>query len=721
MKRILTASASCAAVCAASAFLPQTTLAQGVGQRSDQDEIIVLGARTSLTAPGAKAARDVLERVPGGVGLVESDVFLDDFAQSIGDALLFTPGVFADTSAQRETRISIRGSGLNSTFERRGITVRRDGVPISRASGSTEFQEIDPLTIDYIEVFKGANGLEYGAASLGGAINIVTPTGRTREETISLRAEGGSFGTFRTSGSLALAGDKWDLYGGVTALRSDGFRDHSDVRSVYGHSNVGYKFDNGAETRFYFTALSDNFELAGSLSLEDALENPTAAGRPVTIGPFFPGGPVTVLDPGPEADDWDRNLNVVRLANKTVVPFDAFNLEVGAWYAFRDLDHAITRFAGVIVQQENEVGGFARLTGDVDFGGRNIAWLVGAEIAASDNDAQRFENLFGSRGELDTQSDQDARNILVYGQANVSLTDGLTAVIGVQYLNTLRDSDNILNAVDGRLTENQFNPRFGLLWDVAENAQLFMNVNRGFEPAGLSDLTAGGIDPFTPLEAQQAWTAEIGTRGQRGPFAWDLSLYRSWIENEFIDLVQAEGFGVVSATFNADDTIHQGVEFGLDTFLTPKPMKDAGLELVWRNTYTFNDFFFASDPQDLDGQAFEFDGNQLAGVPRHVYVSELRVEHGRWYATANFRWIPDGPFADFANTVQVPGYELLGFTAGFDIADNVRVFASGENLTDEVYISNVSTVADLSQPQQNDTIFTPGQGRAFFGGLSVSF
>ena len=90
-----------------------------------------------------------------------------------------TPGVFADTSAQRERRISIRGSGLNSGFERRGLTVLRDGVPISRASGATEFQEIDPLTIRYLEVFKGANGLQFGAASLGGAVNIVSPTGRT--------------------------------------------------------------------------------------------------------------------------------------------------------------------------------------------------------------------------------------------------------------------------------------------------------------------------------------------------------------------------------------------------------------------------------------------------------------------------------------------------------------------------------------------------------------
>ncbi len=705
---------------AAIVYLPSAgAFAQGVGQTTPLDEITVIGERTSLTAPGAAEARDILERVPGGVGLVEADVFLDDFAQSIGDTLVFTPGVFADTSAQRETRISIRGSGLNSSFERRGISVRRDGVPISRASGSTEFQEIDPLTIDYIEVFKGANGLRYGAASLGGAINIVTPTGRTRDDAFTFRAEGGSFATARASASVAHARDKWDFYGGVTGLRSDGYRDHSDVRSVYGHSNVGRKFDNGVETRVYLTVLSDNFELAGSLALDDALANPTAAGRSVTIGPFFPGGPVTVLDPGPEADDWDRNLDVFRIANKTVVPLDAVTLEAGAWYALRDLDHAITRFAGVIAQAEHEVGGFLRLAGDNKLAGLNVDWVFGAEVAASDNDARRFENNAGERGALRNRSDQDARNILVYGQADISLTDELTAIVGVQYLNTLRDSDNVFNAVDGDVSESQINPRFGLLWDVDDNAQLFANVNRGFEPAGISDLTAGGVLDFTPLAAQDTWTVEAGTRGQRDWIAWDFSIYRSWIENEFIDLAQPSFGGFISATFNADETVHQGIELGVDLFLTPPALEEKGAELIWRNIYTYNDFFFTSDPRDLNGQAFAFDGNRLAGVPEQIYVSELRLEKGRWYAAVNLRWVPEGPFADFANTVQVPDYELIGVTAGYDITDNARLFVSAENLADEVYISNVSTVAD--QSLEGARVFTPGQGRAVFGGLSVAF
>lgn len=724
LRQMKTSTAILAALtaCLAPTIISNNAMAQGVGQRSDQDEIIVIGQRASQTAPGAKLARDILERVPGGIGFVEAEVFLDDFAQSIGDALIFTPGVYADTSAQRENRISVRGSGLNSTFERRGITVLRDGVPISRASGITEFQEIDPLTIDYIEVFKGANGLRYGAASLGGAINVVTPTGKTADTPFSFRAEGGSFGTFRGSGHIAVDNDKSDFYLGVTGLRSNGFRDHADVRSIYSHSNFGYEFDNGIETRFYLTALSDNFELSGALSFDDALNNPKSTRPPLVI---FPGGRRIVLDAGPVVDDWDRNLDVTRISNKTVIPLDAATIETGFWYAFRNLDHAITSFAGVIAQQEHEVGGFARATGDFDLADMGVAWTFGGSLAKSSNEAKRFDNVFGERGDLLTRSDQDARNILLYGQLDTEIFEGFRAIAGLQYVDTVRDNDAEFNAIDGRVTEDQFSPRFGLLWDAGENAQVFFNVSRGFEPAGISDLTSGGADDFTELEAQKAWTVEIGTRGQHDLFAWDLSLYRSWIENEFIDLSNPDSANTVSNTFNAEDTLHQGVELGIDIYIEPEFLTEAGLKAIWRNIYTYSDFHFEDDPVAItqntpNGVIFDFSGNDLAGVPEHVYVTELRLEKpDKWYAAINLRWVPDGPFADYANTTRVPSYALVGLTAGYDITESIRIFASAENLFDKKYISNVSTVAN--QAEEGGQIFTPSQGQGFFGGVTLAF
>ncbi|MEQ8497534.1 MAG: TonB-dependent receptor [Gammaproteobacteria bacterium] len=690
-------------------------LAQGLGQRDRHaEEVIVTATRAtgSLTAPSPAHARGELERIPGGIGFVEAENYLDDFAQSIGDALLFTPGVFADTSAQRENRISVRGSGLNSSFERRGITLLRDGIPITRASGLTEFQEVDPLSARYIEVYKGANGLRYGGASLGGAINIVTPTGRTAVAPVQARLEGGSFETVRGNAGFAHAGERVDVYATATGLHSDGFRAHSGVDSAYGFANVGLRLGEDLETRVYLTALSDNFELAGSLARADALANPRAAGRAVTAGPFFPGGPVTVLDPGPVADDWDRNLDVLRIANRTVARLGTTTVAAGAWYSWRGLDHAITRFAGIIDQSEHEVGAFVDGNGTLLIGGRPLRWTLGTFGNVASNDARTWSNDFGARGTLRASSDQDAANHHAYGQAELPLFHGLVAVLGLQYQYAVRDNDALFNDVSGRVTSSQLSPRIGLLWDIAEDAQAFVNLNRGFEPPTTADLTAGGALPFTPLKAQRATTVEVGTRGQRAAIAWDIALYRSWIDKELLDFGAPGAFGFVSFTDNADETLHQGLEAGVDARLAQALLAARGLRLTWRNVVTWNDFRFDDDRV--------FGDNTLAGVPTWLYVSELRLDAtAGWYLGVNLRWVPSGPWVDFANTTDTPGYELLGITAGWRFTEALQLFGSVENVFDKHYIANVTTNAN--QRRENGRVFTPGQGIGVFAGVSVMF
>ena len=678
--------------------------AQGIGQR--QDEIIVTAsAGGTLTAPTPEAARRALERVPGATGLVEDEGFADIFAQSIGDVLELTPGVFADTSAQRESRISIRGSGLNSSFERRGLTVLRDGVPISRASGATEFQEVDPLTVRYMEVFKGANGLRYGAASLGGAVNIVSPTGRTARAPLAARVEGGSFDTFRANASLSGTSGDVDYWGGITGLTSDGYREHSDVRSLYSHGNLGWRVSDRVETRFYVTALSDNFELAGSLRLADALANPRAAGRPVRAGPV-------VIDPGPVADDWDRNLDVIRVSNLTVIDLGSANLELGTWYARRNLDHAITRLAGIIVQGEDEVGVSTRLSGSIPFLAPQSGWQVGAIYAFSSNDARTFANNSGARGALRTRSDQDSETLTIFAQADLGLTDRLTLVAGGQYARAVRDVTAILSAVTGRGEYDQFNPRLGLLVDAAPDVQLFANISRSFEAPSLADLTSGGAFPFAPLDPQRATVLEVGTRGQAGALSWDIALYRAELENEFLDLAVPGARGLVTVTTNGDRTVHQGLEFGLDVRPFKAALEANGQALRLSAAYTFNDFAF-------DGDAVYGD-NALAGVPRHVLIAETRFDQlSKFYLSATLRWIPQGPWADYANTERAPGYETVQITAGVTLTEGIELFGSVENLFDEVFIANVTTTAN--QRLTNEAIYTPGQGRAFFAGLRARF
>lgn len=680
------------------------TSAAGLGQQSSRiEEVHVTGEKSGdLTAVSMADALENLKQVPGAIGFVTAEDFSGNFTQSIGDTLVFIPGVFADTSAQRENRISIRGSGLNATFERRGLTVLRDGVPISRASGATEFQEIDPLSIQYIEVYKGANGLRYGASSLGGAINIVTPTGRTTEAGTHLRLEGGSFGSFRSSVNTAGQSDNIDWYGSVTKLDSDGFREHAEVDSLYSFGNVGISINENIGTRFYVTALQDNFELAGSVSREDALSNPKAS-------------PSSNID-----NDQDRNLDVYRLSNRTAFAFDTFDIETGFWYAKRTLDHAITPFVGVIDQSESEWGLSGQIQGDAKLLEQEYNWVFGFSHAESDNEAKVFQNLAGRNGGRTSEDDQRAKNTVVYGQIDIMLSNTWNLIIGSNWVDSERENRNIfalpnrftgeIEDDSGKLSFDNFSGRIGLLWSPSDNIQYFANISEGYEPPGITDLTSGGAQPFTRLEAQESVTYEIGSRGQYGGFSWDVTAYHSQIDNEFIDVQNP--FAPVTNTDNAvSDTVHQGLELGLDSVLLTA--ESSPIEIVWRNILTINDFKFDGDPVYGD--------NTLAGVPEMIYVTELKLDyHDLWYAGLNYRHIPNGAFVDYENTDKTPGFQLVGLTAGWKINDSFKLFGSVENITDEKFISNISTVADLPQ-QRSQNVYTPGEGRAAYLGATFSF
>lgn len=633
--------------------------------------------------------------IPGGVGFVDGATLRDQYVESLGDALNFTPGVVADVSAPRESRISVRGSGISSTFERRGLTLLRDGVPITRASGSTEFQEVDPSTIGWIEVFKGANGLRFGAASLGGAVNIVSPNGRSRPG-FGGSAEGGSFGTWRANVQAGGASGNADWWAGITARGSDGYRAQSASRGVFSFVNVGLKFSPDVESRFYLTALSDQFELSGALSLEDALQHPDWAQQP------------TMMDPGPVADDWDRNLSVIRLSNRTVADLGPARLEGGAWVSWRGLDHAITRMAGIIDQSEDEVGGFASLSNRRGSGRQPIEWVVGVQANRAVTLARTFANQSGERGEIRSFSVQRADNLQAYGQLDAALPGGVRLIAGGQYLEAGRAADARLNAVSGDLSYRHFSPRLGLLWERDADWQVFANWSSSFEPPTMSDLTSGGAYPFQALKAQRAETLEVGTRGRWGPWSVDVSAWESRVRNEFIDTLAPNGR--TSVTMNAGRTLKRGVEAGADLFI--RRADESGPGLLWRNVWTFSDFRF-------DGDAIYGDG-RLAGIPRHLFSGELRMEGmAGWFVAARLRWVPEGPYVDFANTEKAPGYALWGLGAGWKMGEGLRLTLTAENLFNRRYISNVSTVAN--QQAERAAAYTPGTGRAVYAGASVQF
>ncbi|MEP1031123.1 MAG: TonB-dependent receptor plug domain-containing protein, partial [Alphaproteobacteria bacterium] len=239
--------------------------AEGTATPVELNPVTVIGtAAPSLTVPGTDDARRLIERTPGGVELVPDTAWKDTASGTLKDILDFTPGVFVQPKWGEDSRLSIRGSGLSRNFHMRGIQLYQDGVPVNSADGSTDFQELDPTAFRYTEVYKGANALRYGANSLGGAINFVTPTGYDADLAQG-RLDLGSFGFRR--GQVSSGGNNGivDAFATVSWLRQDGYRDHSGGHSVRASGNVGWRINPSLETRFYMGYADIQQEIPGSV------------------------------------------------------------------------------------------------------------------------------------------------------------------------------------------------------------------------------------------------------------------------------------------------------------------------------------------------------------------------------------------------------------------------------------------------------------------------
>ncbi|MBB5985763.1 TonB-dependent receptor family protein [Sphingobium lignivorans] len=652
----------------------QTGAPTGTGTRSSApDDILVIGTLNT------DQARTEIERTPGGVEVVPDTAFKNTPVQHIKDILGYVPGVITQPRMGDDARVSVRGSGLSRAYGARGISLLLDGVPMNTADGLVDFFEVDPSAYRYVEIFKGGNALRYGANALGGAINLVTPTGRDAAP-LDARIDVGSFGYVKGQASTGGVSGALDYFATVSAQRIGGYRDHSDGNAIRGNMNVGYRISPNVETRFYLTGASTNQRIPGEVSKAQALDNPRAA------------------NPGWVDQDQQRNVDSIRISNKTTVRLDQTVLEFGAFYNWRHVDHPIYQYLDYTV---DDYGGFLRAVDDRNLGRLRNRLILGANLHNGTMDTEQFVNLPGAvKGDLTQSMVDKSRNVSIYAEDSLYVQPNLALIAGVQYLHATRDRRDRIGAGSGRQSFDLWSPKFGVLWDVQPDVQLFANISRSAE---VPSYDAGIFSsPTTSMKAQRATTYEIGTRGRSGIIGWDVSLYRSDIRDELQCLTLFPW--APCTTTNADRTVHQGIEAGLDATI---PLSASGDSLALTAAYTFSDFFFDDDAIYAD--------NRIPGVPKHYLRAEMLYKHpGGFYAGPNVEWAPGHYFADNANTLTVDPYALLNLKAGLDLGERWSLYVEGRNLTDKRYISTVA-IAGTASPTSE--IFNPGTGRAVYGGL----
>lgn len=648
----------------------------------------------SLTIPSIDAAKEKLDAVPGGATLIDAEQYRDRAVRSIADSLALTPGVFAQSRfGSDEVRLSIRGSGITQTFNARGVRLLRDGLPLSEADGNVRPQFLEPLVAQHIEVYRGANALEYGAATLGGAINIVSPSAR-RLTAYPLRLEIGSddYRRFQLANGEVLDED-WDVYGSLSGVTQEGFRENAQQETLRFYGNLGRQWSHASETRWHLNVQDNNIELPGSLTKAELENNPSMA------------------NPGSLNRNSQRDFDLYRLAVQHSLSLaDGGSADFGASFQNSEMFHPLP-FALLTADQDD-----ATVSARVEQALTTHQTLVYGALAtwsSATNGRFRYAGSTGAtRGTQSLDGTAAAMGLELFAQDTVAVNDAFDFIFGGQWVASRRESTETLISAAGVRTASPdrsedysgFSPRIGAVWQVRDNAQLFGNISRSFEAPTTNEFAqtlASGAD--VDLDAQTATTFEIGSRGNLASLHYELAFYYADLEDEILfqaDPSQPLGSGATLVS-NADDTVHQGIEFGVNGALT------SWLDMA--AAYTYGDFSF-------DGDALYGD-NEIPGIPQHFAHLELLFNNDSgWRAGPTLTWA-DAYYVDFANTLKADSYAIWGLKAAYAPSDRLSIFVEGRNLGDEEYAATTDILADAGG---NDArVFNPGIDRSLFAGVEL--
>lgn len=639
----------------------------------------------SLTLPSIHTARKRIATVPGGANVVDGDSYREGRVSTLNDALSYSPGVFsASRFGAEEARLSIRGSGLQRTFHLRGVKLMQDGVPLNLADGSGDFQAVEPLQTRYIEVFRGANALQHGSSTLGGAINYVSVNGYDNWPFLA-RAEAGSFGYLRSQVTGGGVHGNMDWIATYSTFNQDGFRHHAVQKAQRATANAGYKLTPDLETRFYFSFANSDSQLPGNITKAQMQSDPRQANAANLTG------------------DQKRDIDWARWSNKTVWRLGEGRFEFAAYYNDKTLFHPIFQ---VISQANKDYGAELRWVSEAKWFGRRNVFTAGFQPSRGTIRDDRHVNVNGHRGALLNAFDQVASGRELYVENQHYFLARTALVLGVQHTSTRRRSNDLFVPA-GQANESfdlryrGTSPKLGLRHELTGAVQLFANLSGSYEPPSFGEL-AGGLFPNLS-RAQKGTTLEIGGRGTLRDLSWDVAFYDARLKDELLttSVIPAGNNPAPSPqTVNVPRTVHRGLELGTSgRFLK---------SFEWRQSLFVQRFRFQGDPV--------FGNNVLPGLPKTLLKAELVHRWGNGvYAGVSVESSPNRYPIDMANTFYADPYTVWGAKVGQKISAHWSWFLEGRNLGDKKYAS--TTGVTRTQLGLDGAQFLPGDGRSAYFGL----
>ena len=683
----------------AAGTLPAVTVRDSAQDDGSTTSKTQLRATRTEIGKGNQALRDIPQSVTVMTEKLMQDRNLDDFRE----VLRTTAGVTFLAGETGEEDVRLRGFSLGTAGD-----IYRDGLR------DAPLIERDTFNDDRVEVIKGSASMLFGKGSTGGVVNQVSKQPflmNQHEASVTL----GSGNEKRVHGDF-----NWHT-GQDAALRLN---------------LMGHDADNwGARQRKVGIAPTFRWGIGTRNEFSVGLYHLDVDGRSSYNHPWFirDGRIVPTLPArnfyGLDSDKQNSSSTFVTLGH-THRFADGGQLKTQLRHGRyeRDLWASVIRFgttAGerttidnwgpntIITRSPKGRIGRSDLTqlqsdysNSFDWGGRKHAVLAGVDFYY--DDARRNNNFAGPASGLTTTVGQpnngdwradprgapayntfDARNIGVYVQDTVSLTDTLKLVAGLRFDHFKGSYDTVTTtAANGTVTpgysfsktESLWSPRVGLLWQPSETSSYYVSY-------GTSYNTSGDAYQFTPASpnqtlantpAEKSRNLEIG--GKWELFDQRLSVGTALFYSEKYNERNQDPDSAAQQFLLSGKRHAAGMEFNAAGRITPK------WEMFWNHTWIPVAKISRSNQQlAASGGGAQVQGDRPGLTPRHSgsvwstyrVFPKLRLGLGANYRSSQS---PEG-----SRAVKAAGFVTFDAMAEYSFTEMTTLRLNVTNLTDKLY------------------------------------
>lgn len=647
---------------------------------------------------------DLLDTTPGSGEVIDSKKLEMTQPLSTQDALRRISGIHVvDTEGYGfYPRITIRGIGSDMSKK---VLLLEDGAPIALGPYTDPAAYYSPPIerMDRIEVLKGSGSLAFGPSTIGGAINYITrdPEGGR------VKLSGGS-DNYRNM--LAEYGGTWgDKTASVSILRKqgDGWRDMpfevTDVVLKAGMAIDKKNFLGVKLTRYDQEATHTYLGLTQKEYEENYQQNKAQNDKmfvkrdSVDINheyDFGSGSWKTLVYWNHATRDWWRENF-------------SFNSGIG--------ENVLSGQEQGRLREFDVMGIDSRVTFAHNLFGIKNDTELGIRYHQEEMLNRRTNNgLAGSHTITDPLREDDTREadaIALFAQNKFHITDTTTVTPGVR-VESYEQTRNIRtwnSVVVGTTTETdntEIIPGIGITHKIDNKMTLFAGAHKGFAPATVAD-AVGNNGVSRDLDAEESMNYEVGVRGAWENGNYEMTAFRLDFKNQIVSTTESGGSGSSPLT-NAGETLNQGIEVSADWHL--------GNGFTLAGNYTWLETAKLNSTRLLGG--IDRNGNRLTYAPEHLINTQFGYEESRWNANVGYSYVSE-QFSNLENTKEgsangktgiIPSYGVWNVNARIKLTDNIDLFGSIRNLTDEKYIAS----------RAPEGIF-PGLGRMMEFGIEGRF